>query len=158
LGPTCLIRFIEPEDTVGDLSDLRTVSDDQQWPAEIAQQLYDGVPGLIVMCGYDLISDDSARMVTAGDLRRDAKAEAQGAAGLLTAGQRSQRPVGSVAEDNLGNKPMVDMECDVFAADLTEQVGGGLRHGGRVFGEQVTAQSGKNMAGVPKYVGCLLRG
>ena len=153
-----LIGFIEPEDTVGDLSDLRAVGDDQQWPAEIAQQLYDGMPGLIVVCSYDLIGDDSALVVSAGDLRRDAKAEAQGTAGLLTAGQRSQRPVGSVAEDNLGNKPMVDMECDVFAADLAEQVGGGLRHGGRVFGEQVTAQSGEDMAGVPEHAGFVLCG
>ena len=153
-----LIGFIEPEDTVGDLSDLRAVGDDQQWPAEIAQQFYDGMPGLIIVCGYDLIGDDRARMVATGDQCRDTKAEAQGATGLLTAGQHSQRPVGSVAEDNLGGKPMVDMECVVFAADLTEQVGGGLRNGGSVFGEQVTAQPGKHMASVPKYVGSVLRG
>ena len=153
-----LIGFIEPEDTVGDLSDLRAVGDDQQWPAEIAQQFYDGMPGLIVVCGYDLIGDDRPRMVATCDQCRDAKAEAQGTTGLLTAGQHSQWPTGSVAENNLGGKPMVDMECVMFPADLTEQVGGGLRHGGSVFGEQVTAQSGKHVAGMPKYVGSVLRG
>ncbi len=158
MGPASLIGFIEPEDTVGDLSDLRAVRDDQQWPAEIAQQFDDGVPGLIVVCGYDLVGDDRARMVATGDQCRDAKAEAQSTTGLLTAGQHSQRPAGSVAEDNLGDKPMVDMECVMFAADLAEQVGSGLRHRGGVFGEQVTAQSGKHMASVPKYVGSVLRG